>query len=559
MTTARVIEGTDNCSFFKMDGTSDDTTATETVYQEENIDEVSALLAISSLYTQIGFQRKAAFYKRFAALKSVSRNSEWNRCYQLLLESLKNYSLTLDPVEYEKRARENPKGWAGIHIQILQEVITAARRLKKEKLAIRHLAFLLHVFFEHLTDEKRKHFATQLETLTKEAEVAPISAIEMEDGTMLSPVNLTKFPYVVSFSVQNLAPHLRPYVYKGKRRLSEPSANSPFIFTPINLNRPTQNVKANADDTQVMSFKWVQNEVGEISAQVHNFFPIDLHVNRMQLMTDGIEFEACPFSIILEPNVGPFPIIMTGIPRSHGRLNIMGYDTHVLGIKNSCLLKDLPHAKTMSCPHSFSIDVVPPLPLLSVSCPDLDKSTITSSLTPDIEYIVVNYPLVIYAGQKRPVTILLSNSSLNSDEVIEVVTTKIFSRMRRREEIQLISFSGDVDQHLPLQHGSTCEMSIDFNGFSDFVAEDKKGPLIRRRKSGTSTPLFAQNSGLASPSHTSSKKQSKQLTAALTNFLTSMKTSSGSQLKRHNRTHSVDRNEAVSEIVYPSRVSMKFQ
>lgn len=533
--------------------------------QQEDEDEVTGLLSISALYTQIGFKRKAAFYKRFAALKSVSlslKNQDWLRCYQLLLEALNDYDLTLDPLEYDKRVKEGPLGWAGVHIQILQEVVTAARRLTLDQLAIRHLSFLLHVFFEHLSVKQRKDLAAQLENLSRESgEGAPVP-LKLDNGTVIPSVNLTKFPYVVSFNVQNLAPHLRPHVLKraGHHLVEETSPNSPFIFTPLNLNRPLTNVKPVVHDTRILDFKWVQNEVGEVHLQVYNYFPVDLSVRHMQLMTDGVPFEVCPVSITLEPNAGPFAICATGIPRGVGSLEILGYDTHVLGVKSSCLLRDLPYAKKMNSPMNYSIEIVPPLPLLSVSCPYLDKSSIVSSLSSDIEYISANYPVSLNAGEKKSVTIFLCNSSSNSDESIQMIHVRIFSRLKKREETQLLSFSCDINDHLPLAHGASCEFSLDFYGFSDFVAEDKKRPIIRRRKSGTSTPLFAtqQNSGMSSPSH--SKKQSTQLTSALTNFLSSMKNSSSSsvnQLKsRHARTHSVDRNEASLEPVYPSRVSI---
>ena len=56
--------------------------------------------ALSQLYTQMGMKRKSSFFKRIAAMQSVSPQNPkpgWVPCYHLLLQSLDGYRLTLDP------------------------------------------------------------------------------------------------------------------------------------------------------------------------------------------------------------------------------------------------------------------------------------------------------------------------------------------------------------------------------------------------------------------------------------------------------------------------------
>lgn len=56
-----------------------------------NEEQIKRLTIISDLYTEIGYHRKAAFYKRFAALKAVSLNlsdPNWSQCYDLLIPAL---------------------------------------------------------------------------------------------------------------------------------------------------------------------------------------------------------------------------------------------------------------------------------------------------------------------------------------------------------------------------------------------------------------------------------------------------------------------------------------
>lgn len=559
---------------------------------QSNEEQIHRLMVISTLYTEIGFHRKSAFYLRFAALKAVSlnvTNPDWINCYQLLLQSLHGYGLTLDPLEYERRVTSNAHlGWAGIHVQILQEIITTARRMNSHSLAIRHLSFLLHCFCDHLTPAQRKEFSLQLQLLSRDfGEGAPVS-FNTDNGTIIPCVNMTKFPRITSFLVKNLHPHLRPYVITsylqsnnnsslGIKQIHDPS--SPFIFTPLQLNRPLHSRPPSIVENLTLDFKWVQNEPVEVSLEAYNNLPIDLIINHMKLLTDGIVFEIIPLSLTIPPQSGPFPIILTGTPRASGFLHIIGYASHVLGIKSNCLLRDLPDAKKMKLPLTFSVEIVPPLPLLSLSCPDLDKSSIQSPLANDIHFITNGYTLSLFAGEKKSVMICLSNSSSEPTDLIEVINIKVFSKLKKNQEKSLISLkSTSISENLPLKPGDNLEYCLEFFGFSDFVAEDKSRSILQRRKSGTSTPrpssatasgssaIASGSSGsstsasgvLNSPSH--AKKQPLQIATALNKVWSDLQTSSSASnltapKVKDKRTHSMERNSQSSPVTYPSKVS----
>lgn len=327
---------------------------------------------MSTFYTENGYHRKSAFYKRLAALKAVSLNlpePDWSQCYHLLIEALDGYNLTLDPTEYERKAEKDDRirGWVGIHLQLLQELVTTAKRMKAEQLAMRHLSFLLHSLFEFLSTEQRQEFASKLLALsTKNGEGAPVP-LTLENGLVIPSVNLTKFPFVTSFKLQSLPTHLKPFklLSKADKKLLP---SSPFIYTPMQLNRPVK--KTTAAGSQSVDFRWVENEPSEVSIQVRNYLPIELVVSHINLMTDGIAFEVSPTSLTLEADSLPALVTLTGTPRGHGNLEVLGYTTHVLGIKSNCLLRELPRAKRLKLPVNFAVEVVAPLPLLSLSCPD---------------------------------------------------------------------------------------------------------------------------------------------------------------------------------------------
>lgn len=549
---------------------------------QSNEEQIERLNVLSNLYTDIGFHRKSAFYKRFAALKAVSltlKEPNWSLCYKLLIQSLEGYSLTLDPIEYERRnlSRDPSSGWSGIHVQLLQELVTTAKRMNNTSLAIRHLSFLLQSLSHQLTSAQKKDFATQLETLSiRDEEGAPVP-LNLDNGIIIPSVNLTRFPYVTSFTVKPLAGHLRPI---RLRALTEAEAkanhsNSPFIFTPLQLNRPIHPVlKPNNPASDVVDFKWVENEAGSVLMQVYNNLPVDLHVDHMKLETNGVVFRVDPFSTTLPPESGPTPTTITGTPSASGQLEIHGYSTHVLGVKSTCLLKDLPHGKKMKVPQVFIVDVVPSLPLLSLSCPELDKSSVLSSYSPEIDYITANYALTMFAGEEKSVNIFVSNSSSNSDQMISIINMKLFSRLKPKEEKQFVTLStsskssskvgssnvciGSQDcffgkSNLPLAPGDSFEFSLDFYGFSDYVQEDKARPLLQRRKSGSSTPslFIGSNSGVSSPSFSNRNKQASnlQIGTALSNFLSKLQTPGRSRDKNRD-----DRPDSSLEI-YPSRVS----
>lgn len=559
---------------------------------QSNDEQIERLNVISNLYTDIGFHRKAAFYKRFAALKAVSlqlQQPNWSQCYNLLISSMEGYNLTLDPCEYERRIRErdSSSGWTGIHVQLLQELVTTAKRMNATPVAIRHLSFLLQVLSSSLTSSQKKEFASQLESLSRVCgEGAPVP-LNLDSGFVIPSVNLTKFPYITSFLCKNLPPHLRPFKLKSKLELDAPklTPNSPFIFTPLNLTRPITPRRSSIGSaaSQTLDFKWVQHETGSVLVQVYNQLPMELTVDHMKLVTNGLPFEVMPISVSFGPDSGPTPITLTGTPKSAGKLELNGYSTHVLGVKSNCLLKDLPHGRKMRVPHQFVIDVVPALPLLSISCPDLDKSTAASFFSNEIDYISANYALQIFAGESRSVNIFLSNSSSHSDQMIEKINLKMISRLKKFEEKQFISLNCDAltqDENIPLAPGSSFEFAIDFYGFSDFVHEDKNRLTVPgastqgRRKSGTSTPMqqssqqifLGSNSGISSPSGIRNKQNNNnnnnnnlQIGTALSNFLSKLQSGTASPKIAKDKRGAGDPDRPDSSLeIYPSKVCVPF-
>lgn len=54
-------------------------------------------------------------------------------------------------------------GWPALQIQLLQELVVAARRMGDSALATRHMTFLLQTMWSHLSVIDQKEFAIQLQ------------------------------------------------------------------------------------------------------------------------------------------------------------------------------------------------------------------------------------------------------------------------------------------------------------------------------------------------------------------------------------------------------------
>lgn len=61
--------------------------------------QIDRYCTLSQLYTQLGFLRKAAFFRRIAAMQCVTPQNprpNWQQCYHLMMQSLEGYKLIFD-------------------------------------------------------------------------------------------------------------------------------------------------------------------------------------------------------------------------------------------------------------------------------------------------------------------------------------------------------------------------------------------------------------------------------------------------------------------------------
>lgn len=163
------------------------------------MERVQRFETLTELYQTIGYHRKAAFCQRLAAWRHVAQsnqNPDWAQNYRLLLESFAGHRLSLDPNE----VLQSNSGWPCLQIDLLQQLVFAAKRLGHYSLATRHMTFLLQTMWEHMSSAEQREMAQQLQSLSHQCEGSPVP-LHLENGTVIPAANLTDLPRCSMFQV----------------------------------------------------------------------------------------------------------------------------------------------------------------------------------------------------------------------------------------------------------------------------------------------------------------------------------------------------------------------
>ncbi|XP_071804005.1 trafficking protein particle complex subunit 9-like [Asterias amurensis] len=424
---------------------------------QEKVERYSAL---SRLFSLIGFHRKAAFFKRVAAMQCVTPQNQhpaWTMCNQLLMEALNGYKLTLDPRDYPT---DRPCGWPILQTRILHELVFSARRMGEYGLAIRVLSFMMHVLHDMLSGAEKREIAISLGTLTTKVAGVP-HPIARDNGTIIPAVPFTRFPTVKAFKLIALSRQLMPLIHKSSLSTS-PSSESlgPFIYSPIqNRIGKEKKLKPRVD------FKWVAEDVCEMSLSFYNPLPFELRVSNLGFLTEGLNFDPIPATVTLPAESGPHSVSIMGTPKGTGVLTIVGYTTNVLGVESHCRFK---HIKTI--PQNFyEVEVVPALPLLRVKT-SLPQAVSILSLDPSDSKTNTSAALSLYTGESFECAVTLTNGgkipveslSLKLTSESGVLTDKVFSWSEE-----------NIQTQLPLQPGSQMMFTLYIKATGTFINKQK--------------------------------------------------------------------------------------
>ncbi|GLG96735.1 Protein brunelleschi, partial [Gryllus bimaculatus] len=421
-------------------------------------EKIQRFTSLSDLYCQIGFLRKASFCRRLAATRHVSTQNpqpNWAHCYQLMLQALRGHRLSLDPAELPA---DGVQGWPVLQVQLLQELVVAAKRAGLPALATRHMTFLLQSMWGHLSLVERRDLAMQLQALAAQCEGAPVPLV-LDSGQVVPPANLTSVPSVRSFSLQNLPAPLRPQKLETQQEDS-----GPFLFTPIHFG----SLERRSGASSKMDYQWVVGDTCEVSLELSNPLPFELKVSNMRLLTSGAVFESLPTSLALPPDSGPHPAKLCGIPKEVGELEVLGFSTHTLGVKSNIRLKHLP-----GFPHpQLQVDVVPALPQLTVTVSPPAGTLAPSSASPSClgttAHVVSSLSLALYAGQSVEVGIQLRSTGT---EPVQLLEAAVSSPLDSQLQAQVFQFSAEnLQTQLPLAPGSAASLTLYLHSASEFLA-----------------------------------------------------------------------------------------
>nr|XP_054752929.1 trafficking protein particle complex subunit 9-like isoform X1 [Lytechinus pictus] len=407
-------------------------------------EKVQRYSALSRLFSKIGFHRKAAFFKRVAAMQCVSPtnpNSSWAMCHSLLLEAMDGYKLSLNAKDYR---RDVPHGWPMLQIKLLNEMILTARRMGDHRLAVRYLSFLLHAFHPKMSVNEKREVAAQLETLTSKTPGVPLP-LSVDNGLIVPAVPFTSFPVVKSFQLIRLSNQLLPHRTAPSITLKDGlnSVNSsPFIYTPLSSRNNTIQ-----RDRSKVDFKWVSNEACEVCLQVYNPLPFELRVSNLGFLVEGLKFDPIPATITLPPQSGPHVVSLMGKPKGSGLLTITGYTTIVLGVESHCRLAHVPDVTEPF----YQVKVAPALPLLKIST-SLPKAASRLSLDPSEKQASTSAAVSLLTGESCECEVRITNCSKDVavdtlDIVLDCDLDDVFTWSEE-----------NVQTQLPLQ--PTCQLTL---------------------------------------------------------------------------------------------------
>ncbi|XP_005094615.1 trafficking protein particle complex subunit 9 isoform X2 [Aplysia californica] len=417
-------------------------------------DRIQRYNTLSALYSEIGFRRKAAFFKRVSGMHCVAPDSSpsWSQCYELLLQSLEGYSLSVNPREMEL---DGCFGWPVLQYRVLHELVYSARRMSNPQIAVRHMTLLVHLMLRHLSVNEQREALTGLSTLTLKCPGTP-QPLALDTGLILPPVPLLALPTVRSFRLLPPAPHLQATKIESP---DSSSSSGVFIYTPLSLSN-----KAASDSKP--DFKWVCGDVCEASLQLLNPLADELKIFYMGLMTsDEQEAEIFPANPVIPADSGLMTVKLMVRPKSAGTLKILGYTTIVYGVKSNCRLRDLVNLRP-SPMSEIVIEVIPPLPHLALCC-SLPKATVFSSSGNSAD-VVASGSATLFAGQSMEGIVTVQNTS---DQLVEKLSVRINSKNDVQGSLsRVVSWvEENITSQLPIETTGQLCFSLYMHGDSDFL------------------------------------------------------------------------------------------
>ncbi|KAK8728604.1 hypothetical protein OTU49_009040 [Cherax quadricarinatus] len=458
-------------------------------------EKIARFNALADLYHQIGFHRKASFFRRVAAMRCVApqnQQPDWGQCYRLLLQTLEGYKICLDPLQFRK---DGSQGWPSLQIQILQELVGTSRRMGQNALCTRHQAFLVCAMMPHLTEVERQETANMLESLSARSGSGPVPLVVQETGIIIPPVNFLNLP--ICRKVRTIAPVTGRRAEK-KLSLTGDEDSGPFIFSPFTSLTSSNDRRAHGK----MDFDWVEGDICEICLDLENPMPFELKVTNMMLLTEGAQFEAWPSTVVLKAEKSLQAVTLRGRPLSAGELRVTGYSSTVMGVSSNCRLKFIPHFKIPQ----YTINVVPALPLIQILTGNSSTGSLGAEKSVGEECGTLH--LSLSAGETHECSVVLHNVS---SQPVEELSITLDSKMDKEMMNQVFQYSEEnIHAQLPIPPGGKASLTLYVYAVSDFLCPGRLDESLETTSliSGSEPPSLISGGPPSLPSRQSAATSS---------------------------------------------------
>uniref|UniRef100_A0A0R3RQZ3 Trafficking protein particle complex subunit 9 n=1 Tax=Elaeophora elaphi TaxID=1147741 RepID=A0A0R3RQZ3_9BILA len=373
-----------------------------------------ALICLNSaeVYHKIGFNRKCAFFARLGVLfrlhmaENGNRNvADYRQVYPILYRTLTGYGMPENPKEFSNDlVRLGP-----IHIQrrALHEVFMSALRAEYYDAAIRHLCYILQVYYDYMDQETSERMLGELTKLVASRDVQHQLSQHIslpQHGLIIPPIQMTRFPKLEKFAVCPLPGHLAATIIRPKLH------SDIFIYSPFQHETASK-------------VTWIQDCACEVSVSVTNCLPCELSVSNLALLSEGCAFEPIPVRLTLPAcggNAEAVDFKLIGVPRQ-GIGTAYYYWLFVRDIGRT--LRDFPERiKSKGFLSSmFDIEILPALPVLELKT-SLSRAPISED---DVEPTA---EITVYSGQTFEHSVSLVNTS-------ETITIKDVNLVIRQPKV----------------------------------------------------------------------------------------------------------------------------
>ncbi|VBB33958.1 unnamed protein product, partial [Acanthocheilonema viteae] len=268
-----------------------------------------AVICLNSaeVYHKIGFNRKSAFFARLGVLfrlhmtKSGNRSVlDYRQVYPILYRTLTGYGVPENSKEFSNDLmRLGP-----VHIQrkALHEVFMSALRAEYYDAAIRHLCYILQVYYNYMDQETSERMLGELTKLVASRDVQHQLSQHIslpQHGLIIPPIQMMRFPKLEKFAVCPLPGHLAATIIRPKLH------SDIFIYSPFQHEIASK-------------VTWVQDCACEVSISVINCLPCELSVSNLALLSEGCAFEPIPVRLTLpasSDNTEAVDFKLIGVPR----------------------------------------------------------------------------------------------------------------------------------------------------------------------------------------------------------------------------------------------------